>query len=192
MTGEGESLHLLMKNLRDLCHQLSDLMATTTKLLRSHKWTGTERSWFKHTSKKLGNPDSWFPREVGQFYRSSEYPTVLAFVSVLLDDPTDRYAEYQGVSEPLLTAGWYEYDKRNTLRRDKEYWYLWLHAYHKKRTDNGKIHRLSSSHQDWEDENIAWRKARSFAFPLTTFTSTRDLQERIVQPLLDGISGEVQ
>jgi hypothetical protein len=191
MTTSGKELLGFVREIQRFAAQVADLLGHVDKLMDGDGWelATSQNIAYASPSQSLDKPRQWFPNEVFRFYRADERPHVMPFVSVLLDD--DRRGDYK-LEEPLLTAGWFEFEGAAppTVGSDC-WWWSRFHGYMPDpRRDDGGMNVVIPK-QAWPDEyRPAWYpfdRAVTLAVPLVQVTDTRALEQKIITPLLNAV-----
>lgn len=183
MSNDGENILKLVKQMRQLCEQISLLLRTSDEQMTKADWNSETNTAIADSSSSLLNPAYWIPIVVFRFYKHKDYPNRLAYVSVLLDDHWDR--EYT-IKEPLVTAGFFDYGRAN-VSDDWEYRYA--RFYGKLLKDRG----LKADGQPFHFEKMMlpsdkqgnFEGGEVFALPLVSITNANDVESRITNKLLN-------
>lgn len=182
MSADGTNILKAVKQLRAILVDTGLLLKTIDGKMEKAGWP-LLTPYVTEFSYSVNNPEKWFPSELFRFYKSEKSKSILPFVSVILDD--DREGEYT-ISEPLVTAGYFDYGK-NEVGNNWHYWYAKWHRYQENPQNDGQIIRLEPSmrwKEDWE-ENYPFEASACFGWPLTSITNEKDVETKIVFPLLN-------
>jgi len=178
------SLHSTIAYVREFCEQLALLLRTADTLMLKHGYEPAAGNLaITETSGNLGLPNRWFPNEVFRFYTSEAEPRILAFVAALLDD---RNREYEGFTEPLLTAGGFLYaEPVGSLDNSKFWWARW-HGFMPDRRDDGTVLRATTA-SAWPGEKYPFGDVLTFGVPLVHVQSSAVLGSKVIDPLVGAL-----
>jgi hypothetical protein len=195
MSEEGKNLLNLIKETKKVYEQISMLLRTVDEQMEERDWEDVGGTVTSDKSGSLYNPEKWSPYFLFRYYTCDKNKNILAYVSVLIDDDVDEW--YKIEEEPLITAGYFEYNKKN-INGDDYYWSFaqWF-GLMEKHQKNGKI----ESYKNWKEDlkktgiygsNIKIiepiEKWKCFGLPLTSITNSQDIEIKIVTRLLGIIS----
>jgi len=151
MSEDGKNILKMVEQIRKLCEQISLLLRTADEQMGKEGWEAYNNVVLSESSASLLAPEKWFPHELFRFYKNGDYPHLLAYVSVLLDSYSysglDKYEEE--LTEPLVTAGFFDYGQGKQVGDNWEYWYSRWYGYMEKRKDDGTIH---ASEKNWHED----------------------------------------
>ena len=185
----GENILKAISQLRDCCHQISLLLQSADAIFTEQGWgTVTGNAVTAHNSFSMDNPRWWIPGFYFRYYSSEKYPTVLMFVAVLLDDREGN--DTFDFKEPIITCGYlYGYDTPKDLKG--YYWRCRWHVYVDPEEKNyeGRICKLLPK-EEWEEHRRNFSFMKSLAVPLTSITSSDELQKTVIEPILNELRGE--
>jgi hypothetical protein len=186
MSNNGENILKSVKQMRQLCEQISLLLRTADEQMTKADWSSEGNTAIADSSSSILNPTYWIPIAVFRFYRHKNHTNRLAYVSVLLDDHWER--KYT-IEEPLITAGFFDYGTAK-VSDDYEYWYARCYGYLSKDRNlkaDGQPFRfdkmmLSLDHRgDFEGGEV-------FAVPLVSIANANDVESQITNKLLNLIN----
>jgi hypothetical protein len=181
MCETGRNIVNGFRELREFCNQVSLLFRTADGLMLQAEWRPIPRSSVVGSgSGAVDAPDWWLPFDLSRFYRHGDFPHLLPYIVVNLDDP-EKENETE-IDEALLSAGWLDYGVGKKCE-SWDYWYCRAHLYWESRDDSGKLTTLTNP-KSW-DFPSAITKVSTFAYPLQEITTPDMLNKRIVQRLLD-------
>lgn len=175
----------LLQEITRLYEQVALLVQTADTIFQASSWTPLN-SYVIKTSSAISLPQQWPARTVRRFYGNSDAEpnrgNVLAFLSAFLFDPQQE----KRTTTPTLTAGWLTFppDMRaeaNYQPTDSDY-YLWL--------ENAPVYGniVTAERSAWPKWRIAWNRVSLLSFPLEEVINTQFLRDRVIQPVLDGVS----
>lgn len=186
----GVELLGFVQSVRRFCGQLADLLGAADRLVGQAGWDSLSSVAYASSSASIDKPERWFPREVFRFYRTEDSPHLLMWVALLLDD--DRKKEYsRPLTEPLATAGWFEFPEQapESVGADRLWWSR-FHGYMDDRRDDGTINTVVPKEAwkaDYREDYYPFTRASTLATPLAGVTTVAQLDERLIAPLLAAI-----
>jgi hypothetical protein len=187
MNEEGKNIKKMIQQMTAFCEQVSLLLATSDDLIKKEGWDKYSNTVTSSISQHVQSPKYWIPNFLFRFYTNKNTPNILLFVSVLLDDDVD--GEYSGLEGPLITAGIFNYRHDNKVLDNFDYYYAKWYGYY------GDLRGLKviTSEPDWKmklekGEDYPFESFMCFALPLIEITNAKDINEKIIKPLLTAIS----
>jgi hypothetical protein len=194
MSEAGKNLLKLIKETKKIYEQISMLLRTVDEQMGERDWDDVGGTVTSDKSGSLYNPEKWSPYYLFRFYTSDKNKNKLAYVSVLIDDDVDEW--YKITDEPLITAGYFKYNKKN-INDDDYYWsFAQLFGFMEKHQKNGKIESYNNWKNDLKKTGIYGNyidiikpieKWKCFRLPLTSISSSQDIETKIITPLIDII-----
>jgi hypothetical protein len=130
------------------------------------------------------NPKQWVPDTFFRFYRLKEHNNLLIFVSVFVDDDVSQ--EYKlKLDEPLISAGFFDYEKGKDAGENFDYWYSsWL-AYFVSFIEHGKIYESRPGWKEGQKEDYPFESWKCFGTSLISVNNAEDVNQKIIKPLMD-------
>ena len=182
MSEDGENILKLVKQIRNLCENTSLLLRTVDEKMEKEGWESYSNTAISNSSASVQNPKQWFPDILFRFYTNNSHENMLLFVSIILDD--DFFGDYK-ITEPIITAGCFDFGRSFKVVEDWDYYYARLYGYLKNRKDQGEIHESSPGWQEELDKKY-WRAEsyKCFWLPLTSITNVQVIESKIVEPFL--------
>lgn len=181
MSDQGESILTAVRQVRGLHEDISLLLRTADTAMGEQDWTNAKNDGTAlfDMSWSIDRPKQWMPWEVFRFYCHDGRPTVLASISVLLDDGEDR------LREPVVSGACFDFGKPLSTASYPN----WIGGIFKSSVDHEAGGQwLEVTHErlgkGW---NFPFRQAWCFAYPLVTVTSEEVLREQIVGHLLSHL-----
>jgi len=184
MSEDGKNILKLLKQIRDLCENTSLLLQTVDERMEKEGWESYSNTAIAWSSASVQNPKQWFPDTLFRFYTNNSHENILLFVSIILgDDLRGQYGEE--ITEPLITAGCFDFGRSFKVVDDWDYYYAKLYGYLKNRKDQGEIHESAPGWQEkWGKKYWRAESYKCFGLPLTSITNPQDIETKIVEPLL--------
>ena len=167
------------------------MLKTADGMMEDGDWTPINKRAVSRTSQAIGEPDSWLPTEFFRYYEHEDYPNLLPFVAVSLHDP--EVENETVINEALISAGFVEFEEGTEYALGDWYWVCRSHLFmgdeEGDRKDDGARYSINPHEKEWSPRDwIGAKKVNTFAHPLDVITSSEDLKQKIVQPLLDLLS----
>ena len=176
MSDDIDGIQAAIRSLRKVHEDIALLLRTAEEQMGSQGWRPSEPSCMRDTSSNLKTPWKWMPTHVFLFMTNPECRGVLAFVTVILDDPN----HLDHVEQPLVSAGWLERPD-GKLEGKAEYAYCHCHLRMPGRTDDGRV--VTASADELRDVG-QFTRATTLAVPLMSLHNVDDLNSRVVKPLM--------
>lgn len=184
MNEMGANVIKLLNQVRTLFRETALLLKTTDQYMADVGWKiATPTNICVQLSMLLDWSHWWFPYFAFRLYKNEQYPHFLSFVAVIFYDRDGKLH----VQEPLLSAGWNDYGKGNTVPADEVGGdsVLW-HPEMPGRRDDGVLISVDPR-QQWPDEKYKPYRTTTLAVPLIEITNAEQLKSRVTGPLLAAI-----
>ncbi|HOD83603.1 MAG TPA: hypothetical protein PKG77_19470 [Phycisphaerae bacterium] len=179
MSDKGPNILKAIRQVRTLHGQVALLLQTAESMIKKSGWTPAWGNNAVSGSNSILAPDWWAPIAASRFFHVAEYPNLLAFISVLLDD----VEEQNRLQEPLVTCGWIDYGKGTTAGGNFFWWYCRAHLFQADHVEDGSI--FSGARQQlYPKSNYPIKRISTFALPLASINSSDDLQAKVIDVLL--------
>ena len=178
MNDEGAKIVRAIRQIRRLHEDVSLLLRKADDAMREHGWkiAKSDSRALYEASSSIDRPQQWMPWEVYRYYRHDDRPTVLASITVLLDDTQRDFPE------PLVLGSVFEFEDATSAAAHR-YWAGAMYRVASKGEPAGEIvevhHQLVEKGWDFESQ-----RGRYFTYPLVAVTSEEILREKIVGKLL--------
>lgn len=198
MSETGPNLLALFLDVRKVHVEVARLLGTVEERLRDRGWksAATDSLAIGYLAFGLDYPRWWMPAEAFRFFRAPD-PThrVLAFVSVIFMPHDDERGDFE-LTEPLVTAGWFDYEMDLPAINAAMQWHARFHCYSSKRpTSDGRIEeRRTAEYTQAERDKYKYgfRRVRTFGRPLVEMTAPEALETLVITPLLEDILTEAK
>jgi hypothetical protein len=195
MSEDGKNILKMIKQNKKLFEEMALLLKTSDEQMQKNGWEADGSGAIYDMSKSLNDPQRWLPNYLFRIYFNSEYENILAYVSILLDD--DVYGGYEDIiTEPLITAGYFDYGEGNKVEEYQQWFTKWYGFWMEKRREDEIIYEDKKNwKKEWEErfpkDDVDFEHYRCFGIPLTSITNTSELESKIVNHLL-GLIQEYQ
>lgn len=172
----------MVQELRKLCEQISLMLRTVDEQMGIEGWEAASNTAKSYTDSLLA-PKKWIPYEIFRLFKNKEYPHLLAYVSVLLDDDIEgEYAEE--ITEPLVTAGYFDYGQGKHVDDNWEYGYVRWYGYMENHIDDGRIYQeeykdeIHITQEQWKQFDKYWHKTEYTDLTINAFSKIlgKDIQ----------------
>jgi hypothetical protein len=188
MNNDGKNIFDMFKQIRNFCVQIANLLLTIDEQIGREGLESVNNTAVAYSSSSLANPKQWIPASFFRYFINKEHKNLLIFVSILVDD--DIGHDYK-LSEPLITAGYFDYGKDKEVKDNWQYWYSnWL-GYIGRNIKFGKTY---ESTPNWKEEK-PWNEDKPevypfeawkcFGLPLVSISNAQDVNSKIVTPLIE-------
>lgn len=181
MEDNGRTILKAVQSVRKLMQDIARLLGAAEGMMQEAGWDssiggGTATA---ESSVALSSPERWIPYYAFRFFTHPQRQDVLAFVSVILDDP-DRRVQFE---EPLVSMGLLEYEERTTPKGgDWDWWFARLACWTPEVTRDGEV---CCPSKDVAVENASYiRRVYALALPLAQVNNGDELKENVVDPFL--------
>ncbi|MGD0146126.1 MAG: hypothetical protein ABSB53_04655 [Nitrososphaerales archaeon] len=191
---EAQRIKGNIKNTKIIFEDVAALLETVGKEMERSGWNPESNTAVTGVSGVIGQPKLWLPSRMFRFFKNGRYPSLLAFVSVILDD--EATGEYT-ISEPMATAGVLDFGQGSHAVEDRnwEYWYSEWYGYSSwYGYDRGKDEWPTIQMGPADDWKAKWKEAgarpvsfetfKCFGVPLVEVSSDTETRSKIVAPLL--------
>lgn len=191
MSEDGQNILKMIKQNNKLYGQVSLLLQTADEQMEMKGWEAYNSTAMYGMSKILSDPKRWFPNYLFRFYEHDDCENIVVYISILLDD--DIYGRYETkLSEPLITAGFFDYGKGKEAD-EWEYWYAKWYGFHREiDKDDGTIYEAEKNWKTkWEEklnDKFDFESYKCFGYPLISITSAVEIESKIINKLLELIS----
>lgn len=190
VSNDGEVVLKLFSQIRDIFEQVSLLLQTVDEQMLKADFKSEGNTAIENISFGIANPQWWIPTVAFRFYRHKDYPERLAFVSVLLDSPPDKFYV---IKEPCITAGFLDFGEIHASLKDEkgysDYWYSRYFGYLLKDPQvklDGKPLAFENAALE-NDIKGRFKGGKVFGVPLVLITNASEVKSQIVTKLISLI-----
>lgn len=183
MSENGINILNTVKQMKIIYKDISLLLKTVDELIGKKYWNpGWEDQSTCFQKSTLNESQEWMPSEIFRFYKNKDDPYRLCFVSILIDDDPEGYYTIQ---EPLVTAGYFNYGKKE-IDVNWSYWWHRLYGYTNHTKHDGSIAPFIEGKEPNKKISHAYLfdVGEGFGLPLTDIKTEEDIQSKIITPLL--------
>ena len=185
MSDQGKQILESTRNFREYLENVSKLLSTAGDMLEKHGYeTGNKTGNNKAcggVSTSIKKPNKWILEDAFRFL-THKNGHILVVISAILDDIENPDA----LEQPLVSAAWFKYGKEVELE-DWKWSFSRIILSVQEYSLDGKIMDVPP-----ETEIIAGYKilsSQALAVPLVDIQSERDIEEKIITPLVQSLSG---
>ena len=183
MSDEGKQILEATRNFRTYLENVGKLLSTAGAMLEKHGYEIYSNTASVGVSNSIEWPKKWIPRDAFRFFTHNN-GRILVVISVILDD----LGNPDSLKQPLVSAAWFKY--RN--RKEAEYWgwnfsriILSVQEY----SLDGKMMDVPPETEIMGEYKIL--SSQALAVPLVDIQSERDIEEKIIYPLVESVSGVI-
>ncbi|MDE2039669.1 MAG: hypothetical protein KGO96_05700 [Elusimicrobia bacterium] len=178
MTDTGKHIVAGVSQFRKLYSEIGRLLEQADNFMGPQGWKPRTNTCYS-SSASVEKPEKWLPVVLCRLYYNPQQKGLFSFVSVILDDP-DQEAQ---VLEPLVSAGWCDYGKKNATDHGFVSGWASCHVILPAPTYDGAM--IVTDDKEWlEPEKYDIIRYGSLALPLTSMTSIETLKTKVIDPLL--------
>lgn len=194
MNDTGKNIVGGFRELRKFCREVALLLKTAQDMMNDKEWERAKPYPVFLSSPTIDDPELWLPYDLCGFFENSNFPRLLCYVAVSIDDPGEKSpVEYALVSAGCIVL-------KSGKRRDKlEHWMAEWHLFIDSRKDDGSLCRDDDPQKTGKPRKTgdpeppaSFLRVTTFAYPLMEITDCETLREKIVQPLLKLIEEEAK
>ena len=181
MSDEGKQILEATRNFRTYLENVGKLLSTAGAMLEKHGYEIYSNTASVGVSNSIEWPKKWIPRDAFRFFTHNN-GRILVVISVILDD-----IEYpNSLGQPLVSAAWFKY------RKEVGDW-KWKFS---RIILNGQEYSLDGKMMDVPPETEIMGEykilsSQALAVPLVDIQSERDIEEKIISPLVESLSGVI-
>jgi hypothetical protein len=177
MTEEGEKILKAVRQMRELHRSVSLLLMSVDAAMAEHGWTNVKEAGVIYGySYSIGNSERWMPWEIFRYYKYHDDPSMLASISVLLDNAEGK------LSEPLLSGALFVFVEGRMVKNfDNRLASIYTAI--PSRDADGNFVEIAPSQLElkWQSD---FERGWCFALPLVDIMSAADLRQRVVERLV--------
>jgi len=188
MNDTGKNIVAAVNDFQALFDQIGILLQTADAQMEKREWLSRSNQCVS-VSTSVENPDRWFPKFMYRVYYHKRIKSIVGFVSILLNDVFED--ALLPVTEPLLSAGWYDYGKGNKASKGQYQGWTVCHVDHVNRRDDGTV--MQNTDKKWLDyDKWGIESFNSLALPLVSIQSAEDLIKRVIVPINEHLEKSVK
>ena len=191
MSGAGKQILESTRKFRKYLLDIGKLLSTTEAMLQDsyENISGNTACW--GGSNSIEWPDYWFPHQAFRFFKHRNYNHILAVISVIIED----LGEPDSFTQPILSAIWFDYGQGNEVQArpvQTPAINTWMYKFSRlildlKTPDLGgnMIDVFPELKEKFEEFGIL--SSQALALPLVDIQSERDIDEKIIRPLINSV-----
>jgi len=183
MSTDGANVVATLRHLRTFFQEIGLLLGSADNLIEKHSWKRTGNLVYGRMSYTLSEPQKWLQQDIFRLYRSEHSKNVLMSVTVILDDIENP----SRVTEPLLTAGCFDYPSEKELGIQLQHFNYSLPRWHLNmpgRIDDGTI--ITAEYNPTQISGFV--KVATLGVPLVSIETTTILEQRVILPLITELN----
>ena len=198
MSGEGKQILESTRNFQNYLENIGKLLSTTEALLNKLGYKiAYDRTAIVVEAISIDKPQKWLPQVVFRFLQHKENSHILVCISVIIDDLT----EPELFEQPMISVLWCDYGKGNVIKKGEERSSkisrnTWIYKFSKlilrvKSTNlEGPMNDIFPELKDYFDE-FGILASQALAVPLVDIQTERDIEEKIISPLVESLNGVI-
>jgi len=193
MSDAGKNMLQLFLDTRKVHVEVARLLETAEGILLERGWRSAQndRLAIGYLSFTLDGPMGWMPAEAFRFFQPQDPAShILAFVSVLFLPHQEERGTYE-LSEPLITAGWFQYEQKPPQVSGANQWYARFHCYADHPSSDGQWIEQRPTNYSQADRvkyKYTFTLVRTCARPLVEMTGPSALDDLIIKPLIADVA----
>ena len=185
MSDEGKQILASTRNFRTYLTNIGQLLSTARAMLETHGYEIASTTAWSNSSTHISYPGYWCPQDAFIFFKLRKNGHILVFISVILDDMNNPDA----LEQPLVSAAWFKYGKEvgKNLSYNLSRIILSLQEY----SLDGKMMHIPPEITGKFSTSVEILSSQALAVPLVDIQSERDIEEKIISPLVESLSGVI-
>jgi len=178
-----------IERLRDLYKDVALLLRTSEGLvaIEGGGWEPARgNTAVAYSSNSLNSPRKWLTGRAFRFFKNVDFPNILLFVCVILDEQNGKEPK-----QPVVSAGFCDYGEGQDIEGPPlDWWYAWWHLWMPERKDDGSVNSVRPK-EEWPEEHKSdIQSVTTLAVPLMEVKSEGDLKEMVIGPILKEIKNK--
>ncbi len=186
------------RNFRNYLEDIGKLLSTTEASLNKLGYkTALDKTAIVVEAISIEKPQKWLPQAVFRFLQHKENEHILVGISVIIDDLN----EPESFEQPMISVLWFDYGKGNVIKKGEER--------NSKIDGNTWVYKFSKLILDLKNTNLEDKMtdifpeleeylgkfgilaSQALAVPLVNIRSERNIEEKIISPLVVSLNGKV-
>ena len=181
MSDQGKQILESTRNFREYLENVSNLLSTAGDMLEKHGYETCSNTACIGVSSTIKRPNYWILEDAFRFF-TLKNGHILVVISAILDDIENPDALVQ----PLVSAVWFKYGKEVEVE-DWKWNFSRIILSVQEYSLDGKIMDVPPETEIIADYKIL--SSQALAVPLVDIQSERDIEEKIITPLVQSLSG---
>ena len=196
MSDEGKQILESTRNFRKYLEDIGQLLSTAeARLIKLRYEAVPDSTAFAGGTVSIEKPKQWLLQDAFRFFKHKNNSHILAVVSVIIDDLN----ELDSFIQPIVSALWFNYGKGNEVKKKPV----------QKATKNGWMYKFSRTVLDLKNPDLEGKmidihpelekyfekfgilSSQALAVPLVDIRSERDIEEKIISPLVKSLDGKI-
>lgn len=201
MSDEGKEILKSTRKFRNYLKDIGRLLSTIEeKLIELEYEAVPDKTACAGGSASIEYPDYWFPHEAFRFFKHKNYNHILAVISVIIED----LGEPDSFTQPILSAIWFDYGQGNEVKvkpvqkpaKNARARNAWMYKFSRsildlKQPDLGGNMIDIFPELDEKFEKFGILSSQALALPLVDIQSGRDIDEKIIRPLINSLNEKI-
>ena len=181
MSDDGKQILESTRNFRRFLENVGKLLSTAEAMMKKHGYKSYGNTACSGGSNSIDWPNYWVPQDAFRFL-THKNGRILVVIAAILDDIKNS----DSLEQPLVSAAWFKY--RKEVGAWEWYFSRIILSVPNYRRD-GKMMDVPP-----ETEIIGSYKilsSQALAVPLVNIQSERDIEEKIISPLVESLGGVI-
>lgn len=196
MNDEGRQIIQSTRNFRKYLKNIALLLLCAEAILslRGYKAYGGNKKVAIDTGSidsSANNSEAWLPQDAFRFFIHKEKRNILAVISVIIDD----LHKPDSFTQPIVSAAWFDCGKGNTVGNNWGYVLSRAILCSQNFSLDGKMTEIPPDLiEDYKrlynaSFSLEIVSSQALAVPLVNIRTERDIEEKIISPLVESLSG---
>ena len=179
MSDQGKQILESTRNFREYLENVGKLLSTAGDMLEKHGYETWNNKACGGVSNSIKRPNYWILQDAFRFL-THKNGRILVVISAILDDIENPDA----LEQPLVSAAWFKYGKKVG---DWEWEFSRIILSVQEYSLDGKMMDVPPETEIIADYKIL--SSQALAVPLLDIQAERDIEEKIITPLVQSLSG---
>lgn len=177
MSNDGKQILESTRNFRTYLENISQLLSTAGAMLEKHGYKLWNNTACEGGSNSIKRPSYWFPQDAFRFF-THKNGRILVVISAILDDIENP----DSLEQPLVSVAWFKYRKEVG---DWEWYFSRIILSVQEYSLDGKMMDVPPETEIISEYKIL--SSQALAVPLVAIQSGRDIEEKIISPLVESL-----
>ena len=194
MSDEGKKILESTRNFRKYLEDIGRLLSKAEIMMLNHGYEAVpDNTALVGAGASIKKPEQWLLQDAFRFFRHKKNKHILAVVSVIIDD----LHEPSSICQPIVSALWFNYENEVKKKPEqKESKNAWMYKFSRtmlkleKPDLGGKMIDIFPELEEYFGKS-GILASQALAVPLVDFQSERDIEKKIITPLVESLNGEL-
>lgn len=184
MSDDGKQILESTRNFRRFLENVGKLLSTAEAMMKKHGYESYGKTSCSGGSNSIDWPNYWFPQEAFRFLKHKN-GRILVVISAILDDINSP----DSLTQPLVSAAWFKYGEEvgdkwsynlsRIILKVQEY------------SLDGIMNAIPAEITSEISSSVEISSSQALAVPLVNIQSERDIEEKIIFPVVASLSGVI-